>query len=79
MAAKPLVEEGLFWRVGNGANTKIWHHKWLPVPSSFKVQSPVEVLDPEETVLALIDHEAKAWRTDVIDHIFLQPEAEIIL
>ncbi|XP_042942689.1 uncharacterized protein LOC122276859 [Carya illinoinensis] len=78
MAAKPLLEEGLFWRVGNGANTKIWHHKWLPIPTSFKVQSTVEFLDLEETISALIDHETKTWRTEVIDHIFLQTETEII-
>ncbi|XP_042962439.1 uncharacterized protein LOC122296704 [Carya illinoinensis] len=78
MAAKPLLEEGLFWRIGNGADTKIWHHKWLPIPTSFKVQSPISCFDPEETVSALIDHEAKTWKTDVIDQTFLQREAEII-
>ena len=78
MAAKPLLEEGLFWRIGNGAGTKIWHHKWLPIPTSFKVQSPISCFDPKESVSALIDHEAKTWKSDLIDQIFLQSEAEII-
>ncbi|XP_042942948.1 uncharacterized mitochondrial protein AtMg00310-like [Carya illinoinensis] len=54
MAAKPLLDEGLFWHIGNGADTKIWHHKWLPIPTSFKVQNHIDLLDPEETVFALI-------------------------
>ncbi|XP_042980196.1 uncharacterized protein LOC122310366 [Carya illinoinensis] len=77
-AAKPLLEEGLFWHIGNGAGTKIWHHKWLPIPTSFKVQSPISCFDPEESISALIDHEAKTWKTNVIDQVFLQREAEII-
>ncbi|XP_040994384.1 uncharacterized protein LOC121240933 [Juglans microcarpa x Juglans regia] len=35
MAAKPLLDEGLFWHIGNGCSTRIWLHKWLPIPNSY--------------------------------------------
>ena len=30
ISAQSLVIEGMRWRVGNGANIKIWQDKWLP-------------------------------------------------
>ena len=31
MAAQNLVKEGIRWRIGNGANVRVWMDKWLPV------------------------------------------------
>lgn len=39
MVAKPLLEEGFLWKVGNGENIKIWLDKWLPQSSSYMVGS----------------------------------------
>ena len=37
ISAQSLVIEGMRWRVGNGANIKIWQDKCLPGVSSHKV------------------------------------------
>ena len=31
MAAQNLVKKGIRWRIGNGANVRVWMDKWLPV------------------------------------------------
>jgi len=35
--ARPLIEEGIMWRVGNGLNVKIWEDKWIPSTFSHKI------------------------------------------
>ncbi|XP_042972839.1 uncharacterized protein LOC122304645 [Carya illinoinensis] len=55
MAAKPLLEEGLIWRIGNGCSTKLWHDRWLPSPISFKIQSRINTLEGEAKVAEIIE------------------------
>lgn len=42
------------WRVGSGIKIKIRGDKWLPTPSSFKVQSLVKSFTKEATLNELI-------------------------
>jgi hypothetical protein len=68
----------LGWRVGNGANIKIWGDKWLPSPTSFQVQTPVRVLHHDAKVVDLIDPTTKEWKFQLIGEIFEQEEATMI-
>jgi hypothetical protein len=45
--ARAVLEEGLIWRVGNGERISVWRDKWLPIPSTFKVQSSVNLLSDD--------------------------------
>ncbi|KAF5458401.1 hypothetical protein F2P56_022431, partial [Juglans regia] len=56
-----LLKEGLRWRVGNGKSIEVWGHKWLNSPSTFKVQSPVRVLEQEARVCELLDQSGFSW------------------
>lgn len=42
---------GLKWNIGNGKKVKVWKHRWLPTPESFKVVSP----KPENTELECME------------------------
>ena len=66
------------WRVGNGANIKIWQDKWLPGISSHKVLSPRLFLSTDMNVADLIDSGIARWKTKVIDNLFIPHEAELI-
>ncbi|KAG6730412.1 hypothetical protein I3842_01G078300 [Carya illinoinensis] len=37
IAARPLLAEGLLWKIGNGNSVRVWSDRWLPTPTSFKV------------------------------------------
>ena len=56
-----MVRERLIWRVGNGENIRIWKDKWIWSPSTYKVQSPPSVLDPDATVSSLINRATNWW------------------
>ncbi|GLT77197.1 hypothetical protein SLA2020_488060 [Shorea laevis] len=76
--SRPLLEEGLIWRVGNGASIKIWGDKWIPRATTHKIQSPVHILHEDTTVSALIDAESHWWNTTLIQHVFSPVEAQSI-
>lgn len=57
--AKPLLQEGLVWKVGNGENIRIWKDRWLPPPNSTLVLTPSARMGPEARVAELIDTESK--------------------
>ena len=71
ISAQSLVIEGMRWRVGNGANIKIWQDKWLPGVSSHRVLSPRLFLSADMNVADLIDTGTVRWKIEVIDCLFI--------
>ena len=78
MAAQYLVKKGIRWNVGNGDSIRVWGDKWLPSPSTFRITSLRLFLQTETRVSELISHDVAAWKTQIIDAIFLPHEAELI-
>ncbi|CAL1412090.1 unnamed protein product [Linum trigynum] len=66
MAAKPLMKEGLRWRVGNGEQVRVWWDKWIPSSPNFQVESPVANLGLQAKVAELIDHNTRSWKSNVL-------------
>jgi hypothetical protein len=77
--AKPVIELGLRWSIGNGQQVKIWKDSWLPELSSFKVWSPVRNLDEDAVVAELIDVDLKKWKSELVLNSFNDFEARQIL
>jgi hypothetical protein len=76
--SKALIQEGLFWRIGNGTKVHIWGDKWLPKPSTYCIQSPPKGLDSDALVSELIDHSAGEWKHSLLREIFSKEEVEAI-
>jgi hypothetical protein len=36
--AKPLLKEGLLWKIGDGSNIKIREDKWIPSTQTHMIQ-----------------------------------------
>lgn len=75
--AADLLRKGLRWRVGDGKNIKIWGQRWVPIPSTFCIQSPVSLLDKEAKVCELMKGNGE-WDDLLIKRIFNKEEAEVI-
>ena len=78
MAAQDVVKKGIRWQVGNGCGIQIWRDKWLPTPSTHKVVCPPFDLPLEATIDVLIDAEARAWKKELVQRLFLPHEAQLI-
>lgn len=61
MTTHGLLKEGMVWRVVNGHNISIWNKEWLPQSLSFKVRSPVKVLDENSKLKELIIEDLHYW------------------
>lgn len=59
MAGKSLMKQWLVWRICDGKKVKIWHDKWIPIPRTHKIQSPVTLIDAEAKVSELIDDNSR--------------------
>lgn len=43
MAVQHIIREGLIWNIGNGESVQLWHNKWIPKPTIYKIQSPIRI------------------------------------
>ncbi|XP_040990995.1 uncharacterized protein LOC121238231 [Juglans microcarpa x Juglans regia] len=79
LAARPLIEAGSYWRIGNGNQVQIWKDRWTLHTNPSRAQSSVRVLENNATVSNLIDPVTKQWDRALVQHIFNAREADIIL
>jgi hypothetical protein len=77
-SAKPLLQEGMVWRVGDGRSISIWGDKWLPTIPTHEVQSPNSTPDQTAKVCDLIDDSMNWWNIPLIEELFHPKEASTI-
>lgn len=68
----------MMWRLDNGIKDRIWRVKWIPSPTSFLVQSSIQVLNSDTYVYSLIDFSTGDWNRGLVFQIFNVDEANII-
>ncbi|XP_058768236.1 uncharacterized mitochondrial protein AtMg00310-like [Vicia villosa] len=66
LSAQDLVHKGARWRIGNGAQVKVFEDRWLPSNQGFKVKSQRRYLAEDCTVSDLIDEDLKTWRRELV-------------
>ena len=68
----------LVWKIENEKTIRIWEDRWLPNPSTFKVLSPPQVLEPTTTVSQLIDGERKWGNQNLLEQLFSKGEGGLM-
>ena len=79
LLAQSIVQSGYQWQVRNGESIRVWHDKWFPTPSTFKITSPPVGLPLDAQVSTLINHLNKCWHTNLIRQAFSSKDATTIL
>lgn len=77
-SAGDLMKDRLIWRIGDDSCVQIWGEKWVPLPQTFKIQSPPTILLADEHVHRLIDQATKWWNTLLLTYIFNKEEIHAI-
>lgn len=78
LVGRDLLYVGLIWRIGNGQKTSIWKDFQIPLPFSNEIQSPMVVLDEQDTIYAQIQEDKSGWREDLVQGLFSMEETNII-
>ena len=79
IGARDVIRKGMVWRIGTGEAVRIKEDRWLPGRANCSVISPLPSMAPEVKVSSLIDPDKVAWRTEVVQQLFMPHEADIIL
>lgn len=79
LASKDLINSDAIWKIGDGCDVRVWGDKWLPIQTSFSVQSPRTLAAENMRVCDLIDASSKQWKGSLISIIFNPEEATAIL
>ena len=79
IGARDVIRKGMVWRIGTGEAVRIKEDRWLPGRANCSVISPLPPMAPDVKVSSLIDPNRVAWRTEVVQQLFLPHEADIIL
>ncbi|CAI0476636.1 unnamed protein product, partial [Linum tenue] len=70
MSAQELLNEGISWRIGNGASVNVWGDKWFPDGNPSYVMYVPMGLPVDARVRVLISLESDQWDDVVIDACF---------
>ncbi|CAH9124076.1 unnamed protein product [Cuscuta epithymum] len=79
MEAKEVVASGIRQRVGDGKETMVWGHAWLPGKGDGKVKSPRPPGVQDMNVTALVTEDGNAWNVARVKELFNEEEAKVIL
>lgn len=79
LSGREILARGIRYQVGDGSSISLWNGPWLPLPHNFgPYSSPME--GSETWVVGhIIDHEEKVWMPHMINELFTEAEAEIIM
>ena len=78
LQGKKVVDQGTFWRVGNGQRIDVWQDKWVRKHPDFKVELP-QVQPTPLKVEKLIDTEKREWKADMISQMLNASDAELVM
>ncbi|KAK9993986.1 hypothetical protein SO802_023689 [Lithocarpus litseifolius] len=79
IVARDVIRKGMVWCIGTGEAVRIKEDRWLPGGANRSVISPLPSMAPDVNVSSLIDSDRIAWRTEVVQQLFLPNEVDIIL
>ena len=70
-----MLDNGLFWRVGDGNSIQIKEDPWYPKPTTFRVTPRVNF--DAARVCDLIDPVTMTWKNDMVRYGFEEDERTV--
>jgi hypothetical protein len=79
LGACDILKKGLFCKISNGENIRIWGDKWVSILTTFAIHSFPRESNGDTKVAELIDIDCHGWSKELIERLFLPEEVEAIL
>ena len=73
-----LLKEGLIWRIGDGTRIKVWKDPWIPRGTTRRPQI-LNGVQEITMVNDLIDPVTSQWNPELVQQVFSQEDAAVIL
>lgn len=73
LASRPILQQGIRKKIGDGHDTLVWDEPWLPVTPARPPKRRGNHHDPDLRVHHLIDNRTKTWDTNLLNE-FVSPE-----
>ncbi|XP_062006063.1 uncharacterized protein LOC133723263 [Rosa rugosa] len=77
-STRELLQESVYWQIGNGTQVNIWSDSWVPSLPSGKPNVNATALEEVAGVQDLISNTG-SWNVELINRLFSVEEAEAIL
>ncbi|XP_031106280.1 uncharacterized protein LOC116010926 [Ipomoea triloba] len=71
LAGQEVLRMGSYRRIGNGHDTCVWRHAWLPDESFPYVQTPAPEFNQNMKVSELIDPLSHYWNRELLNNVFI--------
>jgi hypothetical protein len=75
LKARPVLEQGLMWIIGNGEQVRIWGDEWIPSSFDHRIHSLAHILPPGASVAALMNPATGWWNYELINAVFTPTDA----
>ncbi|XP_038713390.1 uncharacterized protein LOC120007259 [Tripterygium wilfordii] len=79
LGARGLLQDGLKWRIGNGARVHIWQDHWLPKHIYHGSHAEMMGFNKDALVGSLIDWSLNWWNVELLNHLFDEETSQFIL
>lgn len=79
LAARPLIEEGHAWRIGDGRSVSIWNDRWIGIEKYGKTSSIEKEGWSDAKVAEVIEEETGRWNKDLQHELLYHNDVEKIV
>lgn len=79
METQEIIRRCSRWRVGNGLEILVWKDRWLPDKHNSMVESVPFPYTFNATVFSFLNAQGTEWDVDIIQEIFTDRDAKLIL
>ncbi|KAH7561136.1 hypothetical protein JRO89_XS10G0178500 [Xanthoceras sorbifolium] len=74
---RTILEKGLRWQVSDSRDICVYHDRWIPRPSTFRVLSAKNLLD--QAIISNMRSNSSCWDVSLICNNFLVEDANVIM
>ena len=79
LAAKPIIQQGSCWKVGDGASIQVFRDAWIPNHPTNKVLHLTHNVDEDFMIVKIIDLDTRWWDREFIMQNFNKEDVKAIL